>query len=133
MSSFSVLREIARNDLIVSATVNGRTLRMVASSVFEGEPPRVIWSDLTRVLGVKLLRRMRMTRTLRTKFGEKISHLRIDGREELAIPLAWAAGAMAAEPGLPDGLEMELAHAAENAVSRAAAVVLGVLPAEGRA
>jgi len=133
VSAFSALREIARNDLIVTATVNGRPLRLVASSVFEGQPPRVVWSDLMRVLGVKLLRRLRMTKVLRAKFAAQLETVKISGRDELAIPLPWAAAAMAAEPGMPDGLEIELAAAAELAVSRAGEVVLGVLPVEGRA
>ena len=132
MTAFAALRELARDDAIVETKVGGRRLRLVASPVFSGELPRVVWSDFLAVLHVGLVRRLRMTRILREKFSATATSITIAGKDEITIPISWAGAAMAAEPGCA-GMCDELARAVDVAISRAGDKILAALPPSGRA
>ena len=127
------IRELARDDIVVATTVNGRTLRFVAGGVLFGELPRVVWADVMRVCGFGLLKRMSATRLLRSKFSAETEEIVIAGRQELTVSAKWAATMMSAVPSMPEGLEHQLQAAVEFAVSKAGQAVLSVLPTEGSA
>jgi len=130
-SALARIGGLARDDMIVMTEVNGRQLRFVGWSVLEGEPPKVIWSDLLRVMRIGLFERIQMTQTLRRSFQDQTDEISIGRRREIAVPLRWAAMMLANAPNMPDGLDAELKRAADLAVARSGDAILSILPARG--
>ena len=130
-SALARIGGLARDDMIVMTEVNGRQLRFVGWSVLEGEPPKVIWSDLLGVMRIGLFKRIQMTQTLRRNFQDQTEEISIGGKNEIAVQLRWAAMMLANAPKMPGDLDVELKRAADLAVARSGDAILSILPARG--